>query len=121
VKAVGDEAFASRFFCWNSEVGRRSLGISTFWYQRICQNHIVWDSTNVVEFTRKQTGNVRESLLEIRRMIQALQDRRCERKDSFATAVRKAMATTVASDSDEALKFLSQHRMARDTIERAVK
>ena len=54
-------------------------------------------------------------------MIQALQERRDERKDSFATAVRKAMATTVASDSDEAMKFLSQHSLPRDTIERAVK
>ena len=118
---IGEEAFAPGFFVWNSEVGRRSLGISTFWFQKVCQNHIVWDATNVVEFTRKHTGNVRESLLEIRRMIQALQERRGERKDSFATAVRKAMATNVASDSDEAMKFLSQHSLPRDTIERAVK
>ncbi len=118
---IGGESFAPGFFLWNSEVGRRSLGIQTFWYQAICQNHIVWDATNVVEFTRKHTGNIRESLLEIRRMIQALQDHRDERKDSFATAVRKAMATNVASDSDEAMKFLSQHSLPRDTIERAVK
>lgn len=118
---VGGEAFAPGMFCWNSEVGRRSLGISTFWFQRCCQNHIVWDATDVVEFTRKHTGNVRESLLEIRRMIEAVQKRRDERKDAFAATVRKAMAMNVGSDREEAMKFLATQSIARDSIERAVK
>ena len=28
---IGGESFAPGFFLWNSEVGRRSLGLSTFW------------------------------------------------------------------------------------------
>jgi hypothetical protein len=118
---VGGEAFAPGFFVWNSEVGRRSLGISTFWFQKICQNHIVWDATNVVEFTRKHTGKVRDALNDIRQMIEALQARRDERKDLFASAVRKAMATNVATDGEEAMKFLTQRSLPRETVERAVK
>ncbi|MDP1797532.1 MAG: hypothetical protein Q8K78_08630 [Planctomycetaceae bacterium] len=41
---IQGEAFAPGFFAWNSEVGRRSLGLSTFWFQKICQNHLVWDA-----------------------------------------------------------------------------
>ena len=41
---IDGDAFAPGFFVWNSEVGRRTLGIQTFWYQSICQNHIVWDA-----------------------------------------------------------------------------
>jgi len=37
---IGDQAFAPGFFLWNSEVGRRSVGISTFWFQSVCQNHV---------------------------------------------------------------------------------
>jgi hypothetical protein len=37
---IGGELFAPGFFVWNSEVGRRSVGISTFWYQSICGNHV---------------------------------------------------------------------------------
>ena len=32
---IDGEAFAPGFFVWNSEVGRRSLGIQSFWYQKI--------------------------------------------------------------------------------------
>ena len=34
---IEGENFAPGFFVWNSEVGRRSLGIQTFWFQAICQ------------------------------------------------------------------------------------
>src|SRR5262249_45393640 len=33
---IGQEAFAPGFFVWNSEVGRRCVGISTFWFQSLC-------------------------------------------------------------------------------------
>jgi hypothetical protein len=32
---IGGENFAPGFFVWNSEVGRRSVGVQTFWYQEI--------------------------------------------------------------------------------------
>src|SRR5262249_51050856 len=41
---INGQAFAPGFFVWNSEVGKRSLGIETFWFQAVCQNHIVWDA-----------------------------------------------------------------------------
>ncbi len=37
---IDGEAFAPGFFLWNSEVGRRSVGVQTFWYQSICANHV---------------------------------------------------------------------------------
>ena len=49
---IDGENFAPGFFVWNSEVGRRSVGVQTFWYQEICQNHIVWDAIEVVELHR---------------------------------------------------------------------
>jgi hypothetical protein len=58
---IDGEAFAPGFFLWNSEVGRRSVGVQTFWFQAVCQNHIVWDAVEVVEFSRKHTANVHES------------------------------------------------------------
>jgi hypothetical protein len=55
---IGDESLAPGFFVWNSEVGRRSVGVQTFWYQRVCANHIVWDAIEVVELKRRHIGNV---------------------------------------------------------------
>lgn len=103
---VGDQKFAPGFFVWNSEVGRRSLGIQTFWYQHICGNHIVWDAIEVADYSRKHTSSVREGLGEIRRLIEALIERRDERKEKFEKSVEFALSTKIGVDIDEAFKVI---------------
>jgi hypothetical protein len=110
---IKGEAFAPGFFLWNSEVGRRSLGIQTFWFQAVCQNHIVWDAVEVAEFSRKHTANVHESLGEIRRIIEALVARRDERRDGFVKLIGRAMQEQLGSDADESLKALLQNGIPR--------
>ncbi|MFN0133115.1 MAG: DUF932 domain-containing protein [Phycisphaerales bacterium] len=120
---IQGEAFAPGFFLWNSEVGRRSVGIQTFWFQAICRNHIVWDAVEVIEFSRKHTANVGEAVAEIRRLIARLVDRRDERKDAFAKVIAKAMTTSLGSDEDEVAKLLGKHgvtrALAKDAMEQA--
>lgn len=117
---IGDQQFAPGFFVWNSEVGKRSIGIQTFWFQSICQNHIVWDAVEVVEFKRKHTGNVGDSLTEIRRLIAELVQKRDRRQDGFVGAIQAAMKTTVADTSEDATKFLAQHGLTRTLTKQAV-
>lgn len=105
---IGGETFAPGFFLWNSEVGRRSVGVETFWYQQICGNHIVWDAVEVVEFSRKHTANVHDALVEVRRHIQALAARRDERRDAFARVMQKAMETKLGEDAEEVTAALSK-------------
>ena len=104
---VEGEAFAPGFFAWNSEVGRRSVGIQSFWFQAVCANHIVWDVVHVTEFARKHTGEVKEALPEMRRVVEALVAKRDERRDGFARTIRKAMEARLGDDADEAMKLLS--------------
>lgn len=117
---IDGEAFAPGFFLWNSEVGRRSLGIQTFWFQRICQNHIVWDATEIVEFTRKHTANVRNGLGEIRQIIEQLVAKRDARRDGFVDVMRKAMHATLGSDADEVSKQLAKHGLPRGLVKEAL-
>lgn len=117
---IADQPFAPGFFLWNSEVGRRSVGVQTFWYQQICQNHIVWDAVEVVEFTRKHTGNVGDSLGQIRQIIEGLVAKRDARKDEFAKVVAKAMQEKVGADSDEVSAFLLKHGISRSMVRKAV-
>lgn len=43
----GDPDFVFRgFYCWNSEVGSRSLGISTFLLRGACENRCLWGVEN---------------------------------------------------------------------------
>jgi hypothetical protein len=117
---IEGEAFAPGFFVWNSEVGRRSVGIQTFWFQRVCQNHIVWDAIEVAEFSRKHTSNVRDGLTEIRHRIEQLVARRDERRDSFASAIKKAMTEKLGADADEVTKALSAESIPRYLIKDAM-
>jgi hypothetical protein len=118
---IGGEAFAPGFFLWNSEVGKRSIGVQTFWFQAVCQNHIVWDAVEVVEFSRKHTANVHESFSEIRRIIERLVAKRDERRDGFARVIGKAMATTLGESSDQVLKLLSGRGITRSVAKEALK
>ena len=103
---IEDQAFAPGFFCWNSEVGKRTVGIQTFWFQSVCQNHIVWDAVDVVELTRKHTRKVREAIVEIRAAIEQLAHKRDQRKYGFAQVIAKAMKTTYGTTVEEVQELL---------------
>lgn len=117
---IDGEQFAPGFFVWNSEVGRRTVGVETFWFQRICSNHIVWDAVEVVSFSRKHTAKVGDSLFEIRQIIERLVQKRNDRRDAFVKSIRTAMDTQLG-DADETLKALSGRgipaKLIKDAIE----
>jgi len=117
---IGGEAFAPGFFVWNSEVGRRSVGISTFWFQAICQNHIVWDAVEIVEFTRKHTAKVHDCLADIRRILEALVQKRDARKDGFVRVIKAAMETTLGNDADEVLQVLGKQGITQSLAKQAL-
>lgn len=118
---IEGEAFAPGFFVWNSEVGRRTVGIQTFWYQSICQNHIVWDAVDVTELSRKHTANVGEAVGNIQRLIERLVNRRDERRDAFAKTIANAMKTKLGEDADEVLKILQKHGITKTLGNEALK
>lgn len=114
------EAFAPGFFIWNSEVGRRSMGIQTFWFQKVCANHIVWDAVEVVEFTRKHTARVHDGLDEIHRIIDELARKRDQRRDSFVKTLQNAMSTRLGDCSEDVMKQLTERRIPRHLIDTAL-
>ena len=116
---IGGESFAPGFFVWNSEVGRRSLGVQTFWYQAICQNHIVWDAVEVVEFTRKHTANVHDALDDVGRIIRQLVAKSDQRRDAFTHVIDRAMKTRLGGDIDEVKAELSKVGIGRKLTEQA--
>ncbi|MBN2562347.1 MAG: DUF932 domain-containing protein [Phycisphaerae bacterium] len=117
---IEGEAFAPGFFLWNSEVGKRSVGVQTFWFQAVCQNHIVWDAVEVVEFSRKHTANVHDSLREIRRLVEGLVEKRDQRRDGFVRVIRKAMETKLGDDADEVMDVLNKRGITRKLAKEAI-
>ena len=45
------------FFMWNSETGARTFGLTTFLFNVVCGNHIVWGAQDVKELRIRHTGN----------------------------------------------------------------
>jgi len=45
------------FFVWNSEVGSRTFGMTTFLFNLVCGNHIVWGAQDVKELRIRHTQN----------------------------------------------------------------
>lgn len=117
---IKGESFAPGFFLWNSEVGRRSLGLATFWFQAVCGNHIVWDAIEVQELRRKHTTNVHDSLREVRRLIEQLVRQRDNRRDGFVRAMKNAMTTTLGVDADEVAQVLGNRGIRKRLAARAL-
>jgi hypothetical protein len=116
---IGEQAFAPGLFCWNSEVGKRSLGVETFLFQSVCGNHLVWEPCDIAGFARKHTGNIHDSLSEVRSIIEALVAKRDARRDEFAKVIAKAMQQSVG-DAEEAEKFLDKQGISRRLVTQAV-
>lgn len=51
------------FFASNSEVGSATFSLTMFLYERVCDNRIVWNATNVRELRIKHTGGAPERFL----------------------------------------------------------
>lgn len=49
--------FHRGFFMWNSEVGARTFGLTTFLFNVVCGNHIVWGASDVKELRIRHTQN----------------------------------------------------------------
>lgn len=55
---VGPRAKLNRgFFVRNSEVGAATFGLTTFLFNEVCGNHIVWGASDVRELTIRHTQN----------------------------------------------------------------
>lgn len=46
---IGNAKLGRGFFCWNSETGASTFGLTTFLYNYVCGNHIVWGAEQVQE------------------------------------------------------------------------
>lgn len=56
----GKEVVYRGFFISQSEFGDRALNVETFNYESICGNHFCWGASNVVSFTFRHVGQIRD-------------------------------------------------------------
>lgn len=113
-------ALARGFFVWNSEVGDATLGISTFLFDFVCQNRMVWGAENVQEIRIRHTASAPDRFFEevtpaiesyasssASGVVKAIEDARSKRINNVEEFLRKrftsgqAKAIVAAHFTDE--------------------
>ena len=77
-------------------------------------------AVEVVEFSRKHTAYVHDSLREIRRLVEGLVEKRDQRRDGFVRVIRKAMETKLGEDTDEMMTVLNKNGITRKLTKEAI-
>ncbi|CAN5496361.1 hypothetical protein BH10PSE12_BH10PSE12_07880 [soil metagenome] len=98
------DLFFRGFYCWNSEVGSKTLGIATFYLRAVCMNRNLWGVENFEEI------NIRHSKFAANRFAQQAEPALTHFADSsparFVAGIRTAQARIVARSDDDRTTFL---------------
>jgi hypothetical protein len=108
------------FFCWNSEVGDRSFGLTMFLYAHVCGNHIVWGAESIREVRIRHVGSAnRRAWWEIRSALShAIEASATEDEARIRTAQKFRLAATKEEILDTIFKF-RWNSATRKTLELA--
>lgn len=109
-------SLARGFFAWNSEVGNTSLGVSTFLFDYVCSNRIVWGARDVQEIRINHTAKAPERFIED--VAPALIAYSKSSAQGINDAIAAAQARKIAANQDEVLEFFTKRtRFSRTQAE----
>lgn len=108
------------FITWNSEVGSAVFGLTTFLYNRVCDNRIIWGATDVKELRIRHTGGAPERFsYEGERYLRKYAN---ERTQPIIDGVIKAQDTEIPLKKDQTVaEWLQDRGFTKDKAESSVK
>jgi len=104
---------------WNGEVGERKVGAMKFLYNAMCGNHIIWGASDVVEFSARHVGTVRDRIADFEVEIKKYAN---ESTSDLEAQIKSAHRKQIAATKDGVLDFLFGKRsigLTRKTLEAA--
>jgi Domain of unknown function (DUF932) len=107
------------FFCWNSETGSSTFGLTTFLYNYVCANHIVWGAEQVSEIniyhrSQAQGHFNREAIPALNKYV-----RDTSMGDEIKSMVRATRQMQLGDDLENITKRLTASRFTKSEIESA--
>jgi hypothetical protein len=116
---VGNAKLGRGFFCWNSETGAASFGLSTFLYNYVCGNHIVWGAEEVQEIRIVHKGEALDRFhkLALPRLNQFVENRAYS--DTVRDTVSRAMSEPIAADLDKTIEWFKDKPFTKGEINHA--
>ncbi|RWE19196.1 MAG: DUF932 domain-containing protein [Mesorhizobium sp.] len=106
------------FYCWNSEVGARSLGIASFYLRAVCQNRNLWGVEDFEEIT------IRHSKFAPQRFAREAEPALIQFAESspmpFINGIKAARERIVARDDEDRAEFLRKRGFSRAETTRII-
>jgi len=112
---VGERAKLNRgFFVSNSEVGARTFTLTTFLFNEVCGNHIVWGASDINSLTIRHTKNGPYRFdSEAAPALMAYCNESVVREEG---AIRKAQSLLLPTEADALEKFLAPFKFTKGEV-----
>lgn len=116
---VGNARLGRGFFCWNSETGAATFGLTTFLFNYVCGNHIVWGAEQVEELRIVHRNHALNHFYAdaIPLMNRFIENRSLD--DTIKDTVARAMEERVGDSQEETFKRLQPNQFTKGEIEKA--
>jgi hypothetical protein len=94
------------FYCWNSEVGSKTLGIASFYLRAVCQNRNLWGVENFEEISIRHSKYAASRFAH--EAAPALESFATSSPAPFVAGIRAARERIVARTDEERTDFLTK-------------
>jgi len=113
---VGNAKLGRGFFCWNSEVGSATFGLTTFLYNYVCGNHIVWGAEDVNELKIIHRKHAPQSFRRTALPVLSEYARSSSGTDSIKRVVETASETQVGNILEDVLSYFKSKPFTRKEV-----
>jgi len=115
----GDPDYVFRgFYVWNSEVGSKTLGISTFLFRAVCQNRNIWGAQDISEITIRHSKNAPQRFAA--EVEPALLEYSNASDKGIIIGIQNAKSAIVARSDDDRLQFLGKQGFSAKQAQRII-
>ena len=90
IEVGGGRTLCRGFFCWNAEIAGVSFGATSFLFDSVCGNHIVWGAQDVKEVRMRHVGRITSrGPVQIKAFIRAQAEGSAEHEEAMIRAARE--------------------------------
>jgi hypothetical protein len=106
------------FYVWNSEVGSKTLGISTFLFRAVCQNRNIWGAQDIATVTIRHSKNAPQRFAD--EVEPALLEYSNASDRGVVLGIQQAKQAIVAKTDEDRLEFLGKRNFSIKQAQRII-
>jgi hypothetical protein len=106
------------FYVWNSEVGSKTLGISTFLFRAVCQNRNIWGAQDISVISIRHSRNAPQRFAY--EVEPALLEYSNASDRGITLGIQQAKQAIVAKTDEDRLEFLGKRNFSAKQAQRII-